>query len=86
MERVMLFNLSRALRKPVSKRHRAAIRILKELGLRHGKGIDVKISPKVAERVKYQSVPKRIMVKLVNKENVVYILDPQESLEKREKE
>lgn len=80
----MVFNLKRALKKPTSKRHRAAIRIIRELGLRHGKGIGVKISPKLTERIKYYSIPKRIMVKLVNKENVVYVLDPQETLDKGE--
>lgn len=80
MERVITFNLSRVLKKPTTKRHRVAIRLIKELAIKHGKGNHAKISPKINELVKYHDIPKRLMVKLVRKDTVVHVLHPQESL------
>ncbi|MEM0382880.1 MAG: hypothetical protein QXD88_01180 [Candidatus Anstonellales archaeon] len=80
MEKVVTFNLSRVLRKPVTKRHRVAIRLIRELAIRHGKGNSAKISPKINEIIKYYKIPKRLMVKLIRKDTVVYVLHPQESL------
>lgn len=83
MEKIITFNLSRAMKKPINKRHRAAIKIIKQLAIRHGKGTVAKISTSVNQRIKYFNIPKKLMVKLIRKDNIIYILDPKEQLEEK---
>lgn len=83
MEKILTFNLARVLKKPRTKRHRVGIRLVRELALRHGKGTIAKISQKINEKLKYSNLPKRILVKLVRKDNIVYILDVNEKIEEK---
>lgn len=83
MEKIITFNLKRVLKKPNSKRHRVGVKLVRELALRYGKGENTKISEKINQKLKYSNLPKKLIVKLVKKDNVVYILDPSEKMEEK---
>ncbi len=85
-EKVMVFNLRRVVDKPRPKRKKTAMKLIRKLAQRHGKGTIVKISPKVNASIKHHNVPNRIQVKLYREEDIVYVLLPDEEVPKKKEE
>jgi ribosomal protein L31E len=82
-ERIMIVNLSKALRKPKTKRGNCALRLLKSIVARHAKTVVglVRISPNVSEAVwngRYHQPLKTIKVKIVPEDSLVKIMLPDE--------
>jgi len=82
-EMIYTFNLRRAYEKPRTKRARVAVKLLRELAMRHAKADAAVVSNRVNAFIWQHGLkkpPRRVRVKLKKVGNVVYILDVNEEL------
>ncbi len=76
MEKIFTINLREAYGKPRNKRAPRAIKIIKEFALRHMKGKEAKISIRLNAFVWAHSIqkpPRKVKVKMLKKEDIVYV-------------
>ncbi len=88
MEKIFTINLREAYGKPRNKRAPRAIKIIKEFALRHMKGNEAKVSIKLNAFIWAHSIqkpPRRVKVKMLKKDDVVYIFHIDEEAKVPEK-